>query len=280
MQEMTRKKFLEFEEARAIVRRAELKNHKQWEQWCRDGHRPSDIPSHPDQTYSDKGWLSWRDWLGHGEGLPPVGTFLEFEEARALVRKAELKNKEQWEQWCRVGHRPYDIPSLPNQTYKDKGWLSWPDWLGYGVGRPKCRSMQEMTRKKFLEFEEARAIVRRAELKKVKEWQQWCRDGHRPSNIPSNPDVTYSDKGWLSWRDWLGYGEGLPPVGTFLVFEEARAIVRKAELKSCEQWEEWCRDGHRPSNIASHPALTYKDKGWVSMADWLGYATASSTDST
>ena len=25
---------------------------------------------------------------------------------------------------------PPNIPSAPDQTYKDKGWINWPDWLG------------------------------------------------------------------------------------------------------------------------------------------------------
>jgi hypothetical protein len=42
-------------------------------------------------------------------------------------------------------------------------------------------------------------------------------------------------KDWLSWRDFLGYGEGKPPVGTFLVFEEAREVARTQKISS---WEE------------------------------------------
>ena len=42
-------------------------------------------------------------------------------------------------------------------------------------------------------------------------------------------------KDWVSWPDFLGYGEGKPPVGTFLVFEEAREVVRAQQFSS---WEE------------------------------------------
>jgi hypothetical protein len=39
-------------------------------------------------------------------------------------------------------------------------------------------------------------------------------------------------KDWVSWPDWLGYGEGKLPVGTFLVFEEAREVARAKEFAS------------------------------------------------
>ena len=51
------------------------------------------------------------------------------------VRTLELKSQAEWKQWSKSGQRPDDIPSNPDQIYKDKGWLSWPDWLGYGEGR-------------------------------------------------------------------------------------------------------------------------------------------------
>ena len=75
--------------------------------------------------------MSWPDWLGYGEGEPKHDEFLTFEEAREIVRALELKNTEQWWEWSRDS-RPADIPSRPDVTYADEGWVSYPDWLGYG----------------------------------------------------------------------------------------------------------------------------------------------------
>jgi len=122
--------------------------------------------------------------------------------------------------------------------------------------------------KSFLPFEEARKIVREEGLGSLKEWKEWSRD-HRPANIPSHPNLTYKDN-WVSWPDWMGYGEGEPKRDEFLPFEEAREIVRKEGLGSQKEWKEWSRD-HRPADIPSAPNVTYADEGWVSMADWLGY---------
>lgn len=57
---------------------------------------------------------------------------------------------------------------------------------------------------KFLEFEEARQIVRQLSLKNVYEWHSYCKSG-RPKNIPSNPQKAYVDK-WEGMSDWLGNG--------------------------------------------------------------------------
>jgi hypothetical protein len=123
-----------------------------------------------------------------------------FEKAREFARFLGLKSKKEWQEWRASGDRPDDIPSAPDQTYHDEGWLSWPDWLGYGEGR--------VGRWEFRSFEEARKYVRCLGLTDHKEWFEWSASGDRPDDIPSNPDQTYHDDGWLSHPDWLGYGEG------------------------------------------------------------------------
>ena len=57
---------------------------------------------------------------------------LPFAEARAIVRKLKLKNWKAWQVWSKAGQRPTNIPATPNRSYRDDGWISMPDWLGYG----------------------------------------------------------------------------------------------------------------------------------------------------
>jgi hypothetical protein len=58
-----------------------------------------------------------------------VAAFLEV--SRRLKAVSEVS---QWQAW---DDRPWDVPSTPNVTYADEGWVSLPDWLGYGEGKPK-----------------------------------------------------------------------------------------------------------------------------------------------
>ena len=88
----------------------------------------------------------------------------------------------------------------------------------------------------------------------------------RPDNIPSNPDNAYRDAGWVSYPDWMGYGSV-----SFLPFERARAAVRKLGLTSAREWYQWNKSGARPNNIPSHPDKVYRDAGWVSLPNWMGY---------
>lgn len=61
------KKFLNFEKARKVVRSLQLKNCIKWHEYRENEHRSNkvkDIPSHPEVTYKNNGWISWSDWLG------------------------------------------------------------------------------------------------------------------------------------------------------------------------------------------------------------------------
>jgi hypothetical protein len=54
-------------------------------------------------------------------------------------------------------------------VYKHDGWVSYPDWMGYGVGKPHKRTRGNLANGTFLPFEEALELVR---LKKLRSQAQ------------------------------------------------------------------------------------------------------------
>jgi hypothetical protein len=144
-------------------------------------------------------------------------------------------------------------------TYRDDGWISWPDWLGNGKERVAWKS-----------FTDGRVFVRGLGLKRQEGWYAFSKSGQRPSDIPSAPNDTYRDDGWISYPDWLGF-EGRVSAKDMLPFAVGRAYARKLKLKNQSEWVEWSKSGQRPSNIPAAPDKTYRGDGWISMPDWLGY---------
>src|SRR5829696_5910706 len=222
-------------------------------EWCKSDQRPTDIPTRPDHTYEDE-WQDMGDWLGTGSVAHKNRKWRPFEEARAFVRELGLGNAKDWQEWCKSGHRPMDIPTRPHKTYEDKGWQSWPDWLGTGY-RP---------------FGEAREFARRLGLQGGPEWKEWCKSGQKPKDIPANPDRVYEDKGWQDWGDWLGTGNIHPSNKEWRPFEEAREFMRGLGLRDRAEWRKWCKSDQRPKDIPTNPAKIYKGR-WRGIADWLGY---------
>jgi len=237
-----------FEQARDFVHSLGLKSAMEWYAYCKSGKKPANIPSNPDRVY--KGWISHIDWLGNHR----LTEFRPFEQARDFVHSLGLKNHYEWRDYCKSGKRPADIPGDPNRIYWDKGWISYGDWMGTGN--------VASYRREFRPFEQARDSVHSLGLKDVIEWRGYCTSGKKPADIPSNPNLAYRGKGWISYTDWLGT--------EYRPFEQARDFVRSLGLKDVIGWRGYCKSGKKPADIPSNPNLVYEDEGWISCGDWLG----------
>ena len=278
-------KFLSFDAARTFVRALKMWGVKEWLEYSKSGKRPPNIPGNPDKTYRGAGWISMPDWMGYAgkEAMAPGGA-LSFVAARTFVRTLKLRSRKEWKEYSKSGKRPSNIPSSPDKLYRNRGWISWPDWLGY-------EGKEVMAPGSALSFVAARTFVRTLKLRSMKEWHAYSKSGKRPSNIPGSPDKVYRNAGWISMPDWLGYGgrvnrgrqsgrgggavKSTPQrkagEARWLSFEAARTFVRTLELGSQKEWKEYSKSSKRPSNIPSSPNKVYSEAGWISMPDWLGY---------
>ena len=61
-----------------------------------------------------------------------------FKKARAYARSLGLKSRAEWRSYNQSDKRPADIPAKTDNTYLDKGWAGYPDWLGH-TSRPTER---------------------------------------------------------------------------------------------------------------------------------------------
>jgi hypothetical protein len=250
-----------FEEARKLAHTLKLNIREDWEKWCQSDERPDDIPYHPERAYKNSGWIGIGDFLGTGNIANKDREFRSFEEAREFVRNLKLSRYSNvWSKWSKSNERPDDIPVSPDRTYKDCGWVSWGDFLG----------TEYVHKKNFLPFEEAREFVINLNLNGVKAWNEWCKSGEKPDNIPRNPARTYKDSGWIGMGDWLGTGNIANKNKTYRSFEEAREFARNLKLNGHAAWNEWCKSGEKPNDMPQSSHVIYKDCGWVSWGDFLG----------
>ena len=117
-----KRKYRPFKQAREFARLLKLKGQSEWVEWAKTDVKPDDIPANPSHVYKGKGWVSWADWSGR--------TWRPFEKARAFVRSVGIKSHSEWRAWARTDARPHDIPFHPQGVYRNKGWISWPNWMG------------------------------------------------------------------------------------------------------------------------------------------------------
>ena len=233
-----------------------IKTVKAYKEYCKSGKKPEDIPYNPDREYKNKGWKSWGDFLDTGNISQRQHYYKPFEQARDFVRKLGLETYGEWRRYCKSKEKPWDIPSKPEDYYKNKGWTDFGDWLGTT----------------YLSFEQARDFVRKLGLKNQKQWRRYCKSKEKPITILSNPDKTYKTKGWTDFGDWLGTNTIAPQKRNFLPFEQARDFVRKLGLKSVAEYENYHKT-NKPKQIPYSPQRYYKDKDWKGWGDFLGTGT-------
>ncbi|WP_066164708.1 restriction endonuclease [Aliarcobacter cryaerophilus] len=269
-------KFLSFEEAKEYLQKLNIgKNKADWDDYWKKNRIPSFIPIQPEQRYKrnyKNGRFLWKDFLG--------AFYISFEEAKAFVKKLNLRNYEDWNDYCQgkfpnLPKKPQNIPRDPNLRYR-KEWINWEDWLTgqatkiFGEWRP---------------FKEAREFVRSLNLKGQIEWRKYCKGelaGYpaKPEDIPASPSDRYTkEDGWVDYGDWLGTGRkrrgnNVENDDTWLTYEEARNFVHLLKLKDGAQWQQYINNELnlpiKPSNIPNSPNFVYKDSGWISWPDWLG----------
>jgi superfamily II DNA or RNA helicase len=200
-----------------------------------------------------------------------------FEEAREFVRSLELRNQNEWFDYCKgqfpvLCTLPSDIPTTPYLIYRDSGWLGMGDWLGTGT--------IATFRRQYRPFVSARNFVWGLHLKSRDEWLKFCRGeipekGNLPSDIPIKPNKTYAACGWKGMGDWLGTGKIATHLRAYRPFKEAKSFVHRLGLMSVAEWRSFSKGqmpdkGAFPRDIPANPRVVYLKEGWTTWGDWLG----------
>ena len=110
---------------------------------------------------------------------------LSIEETSKFMIDNNIKTKKQWIKYKKT-YNIKNIPSIPWEFYKNKGWTTWRDLVGTT----------------FLDFYKAREFVQNLKLKNAKEWKQYSKSKLRPISVPSIPWSKYKE--WDGMADWLG----------------------------------------------------------------------------
>ena len=247
------KRFVTYNEAVEILKTKSIKNCSEFKKWVCD-NKYLHIPSYPNKIYKDE-WISWEVFLSSPYKSPNTFIFLPFNEARAYVRKLNLKSQKEWRKY-RKTHSITNIPAEANITYKNDGWEGWSDFLGNG----------KLNHSKKLSYFEAKEYLKQFNFKKYDDFLKWY-DDIKCDFICKNP---HSYKDFKSMQDFLGYEDN------FMPYEEFKNIIQNLGLQTSRDYTLWWNE-KQPNRIPSSPDITYKNKGWTTWSDLLGTFNIAST---
>lgn len=149
-----------FNEARSFVIKLGLRGAEEWNLYCAGKlsgkpPKPADIPSNPWLTYKKFGWSNLGNWLGTGREATKLREYLPFEVARNFVRGLNLKSMSEYLSYIKdFSGKPFKnglhLPVAPHFVYKNRGWISWGDWLGTGTIAPSLIKFRSLRTPGFL----------------------------------------------------------------------------------------------------------------------------------
>jgi len=116
-----------FEKSKAYIHNLKLKSQQEWRRYTKSGKLLKEIPADPDKVYKNKGWKGYGGWLGTGTIRPGDIEYLEFNEAKKIIREiAKIHNLKTVSDYTRAkkdGLIPSNIPATPWHVYSKKNVL-------------------------------------------------------------------------------------------------------------------------------------------------------------
>ena len=244
------------DEAKQIVQRKGIKIRREFLERRKIDPELQLISSTPYKVYKDEGWLSWPDFFGINKvKVVTKSNRPSLNEAKQIVRKKRIKSRSEFWERRKTDLELQLIPSNPTRAYKDEGWLSWLVFLETN----------------WITLDEAKRIVRRKGIKTATEFKKRRKTDLELQLIPSQPNKTYKEEGWISWPDFLGTNKvKMVTKSNRPSLNEAKKIVRRKGIQSSTDFLERRKTDPELQLIPSKPTRSYKDEGWVSWSDFLG----------
>ena len=235
-----------YEEASDLVKKLKIQTAKEFYKWTRTDSRPKDIPYNVQLIYKNKGWISWGHFFGTGRQHNK--DYREYNLAKKFVKKLKLKKQLDWINYTKKNRLPNDIPKYPQESYKNKGWVNWGDFLDH----------HNVYHGEYLSYEKSKKIVRKLKLQTKLEWYKYA-STKKPVNIPYNPDRDLKD--WINWQDFLGYKFIPVNLRKFVKYEETKKFANKKKIKSLNEWYKLYKEKKMPVKYPRSLITIYK-KQW------------------
>lgn len=254
--------YVSYENAKTIIKETvNATTEKEWKKLAKENKIPNEIPNRPRRFYEKRGWISWGDFLNTNRIANQNKEFLSYQDAVDWLKNNNIKmnSREDWRDFCKK-EKPIFLPSSPDKTYKESGWISWNIFLGNNSTSDNLKHINYIT------FEDAVIFARNLHLHSRKEWEQW-HTKNKPNNVPFFPKISYK-KDWKGILHFLGKES---KSDRFLNYDDAKEYMKQFNLKSYKQFIKWIKQDNCPKNIPRKPYITYKHKGWKGFDDFLWY---------
>jgi hypothetical protein len=216
---------------------------------------PSNIPRDPRKVYLNRGWISWGDFLNTGRIQDNIKSnkYMSYVECKEYVNNnLDIKTIKEWSKNVKENKIPDNIPNRPDRYFKNRGWISWGDFLStYRVANQYKKDI-------FLSYKDSSEFIKNNNITTMKEFRKF----NLPNNIPTNPQKYYKE--WTNWGDFFGTGKKQDNElsANYLSYSGAKKYIEDnlSIIKSEKIWKEFVKNNKIPKIIPNHPELFYNRK--------------------
>ena len=244
------KTYRTYKEVELFFKQNKINSVKKLQQFIKEGKLPSDIPITIHNVYHNKGFTNYPD-LFNTKYFKHI-KYLTLKEAMELLKSKNLNSYEDWLNFCKSENRIINIPIAADQYYKNLGWKSWANFLGY---------------EKF-SLIEAKEYLKEHNINTRKKWKEFCSSDKFPRKMPKHPERVYLSLGWIGMTDFLGRTVRASKI-IYRSFVESKKFARSLKLKIVKDWWSYSESSNKPEDIPRNVQIYYKDE-WISWNDFLG----------
>lgn len=193
---------------------------------------------------------------------------ISYAEAKNLLIASGLKLKSEahYRECATNGSLPPELPKYPYEKFRNKGWISWGDFLGTGYIAASKRS--------YVGYEEAKRIIAGAipRPRTRAEYEAAIRSGILPGSLPLNAPLIYKNSGWKGVGDYLGTGRIATQDQKFMSYGECKQVIQamKTRPTSQKEWQDMAKGGLLPAGVPHDPVGTYP-KEFEGYPTFLGF---------
>jgi hypothetical protein len=164
-----------------------------WYKYIKNNKIPNYVPRDPYIVYKNRGWISWGDFLSTNKIWDNYVEYHSYVESKKLLKNLNIKSANDYIKMFNEGLIPNKIPKKPNRFYKNRGWVSWGDFLNNDFIANQLRV--------FYTYDEFKNKIKNLNLKTFTSFKKYITENKSDKKIPTNPNIVYKNNGWVGWLD-------------------------------------------------------------------------------
>jgi hypothetical protein len=201
-----------------------------------------------------------------GRGLLATKTY---DELKDFVSKSanNVKNSKEWINFVINNPEFNFLPKYPSASYKNRGWISWSDFL---INYKGVDSYRRNAFKYIFTYNEAKEFLSTLNIKNCKEFKKIIKS--LDSRVPSSPDEYYKKRNsWINWSDFLSNKNIYHKNKNFLNYNVAKNILKIYNLKSANEYQNFIKKNKNYMLPFNADKFYKKRNVWLGWSDFLNY---------